>query len=194
MTAAMTVATNKEGAIADYLIVAGMSRFTVRAFAGGLLSGMGHNPVVSISDFTGEAHWDPAEPQKALLRIQIRAALLAVQNDISDKDRREMERGMREDVLETDKYPEIVFESTSVSASANGRAEIDGNLTLHGVTRRERVPAQFALTGDILRAFGDFTIRQTDYRLKLASVAGGALKLKDELKFNFDIVARKRTE
>jgi polyisoprenoid-binding protein YceI len=105
-----------------------------------------------------------------------------------------MERVMRDDVLEVSRYPEIIFEGAAVSASANGRVEIDGTLSLHGVTRRERVTAQLALTGDILRAFGDFAIRQTDYRIKLASVAGGALKLKDELKFNFDILARKRTE
>jgi hypothetical protein len=60
------------------------------------------------------------------------------------------------------------------------------------VTRGERLSAQVAVTGDVLRAFGDFAIRQTDYRIQLASVAGGALKLKDELKFTFDIVARKR--
>ena len=48
--------------------------------------------------------------------------------------------------------------------------------------------------GDILRANGEFTLRQTDYRIKLASVAGGALKLKDELKFTFDIVARRKSE
>jgi polyisoprenoid-binding protein YceI len=112
-------------------------------------------------------------------RTRIRATALAVRNDINDKDRREMERVMREEVLETDKYPEIAFESTSASANPNGRVDIDGNLTLHGVTRRERVSAQLALTGGILRAFGDFSILQTDYRIKLASVAGGVLKLKD---------------
>lgn len=184
----------EEAAIADYLIEAGLSRFTVRGSAGGLLSGLGHNPVVAVSDFTGEARWDPAAPEKASLRLRIRAGSLAVQNDISDKDRREMERVMREEVLETDKYPEIVFESIGATANASNRVTIDGNLTLHGVTRRERLPAQLAVTGDILRAFGDFAIRQSDYRLKLASVAGGALKLKDELKFTFDIVARKKSE
>jgi polyisoprenoid-binding protein YceI len=101
---------------------------------------------------------------------------------------------MREEVLEIGTYPEIAFESTAVSANANNRVEIDGNLTLHGVTRRERVVAQLAVTGDMLRAFGDFAIRQTGYRIKLASVAGGALKLKDELRCNFDIVARRKTE
>ena len=185
---------SKESAIADYVIEAGMSRFTVRGFAGGLLSGLGHNPVVAVPDFSGEAHWDPGDPKQASLRLRIRAASLSVQNEISEKDRREMERVMREEVLETERYPEILFESSGVSANTNNRADIDGNLTLHGVTRRERVPAQLALTGGLLRAFGEFTIRQTDYRIKLASVAGGALKLKDELKFSFDIVARKRTE
>ena len=188
--AAMT----KESAIAGYVIDAGISRFTVRGFAGGLLSGLGHNPVVAIHDFTGDAYWDPGEPTHASLRLKISAASLAVQNDISDKDRREMERVMRDEVLETGSYPEIIFESSAVSTNPHGRVEIDGNLTLHGVTRRERLSAQLALTGDTLRAFGDFSIRQTDYRIRLASVAGGVLKLKDELKLNFDIVARKRTE
>jgi polyisoprenoid-binding protein YceI len=184
----------EEAAIADYLIEAGMSRFTVRGSAGGLLSGLGHNPVVAIQDFAGDAHWDPGEPQKASLRLKIRSASLTVKNDISDKDRREMERVMLQETIEADRFPEIAFESVAVSANSSGRAEIDGNMTLHGVTRRERLTAQFSVTGDMLRAFGDFTIRQTDYRIKLASVAGGALKLKDELKFNFDIVARKKAE
>jgi polyisoprenoid-binding protein YceI len=191
---AITPAITKEAAIAGYLIESGVSRFTVRGVASGLLSGLGHNPVVAIPDFAGDARWDPDAPQKASLRLKIRAASLTVQNDIGDKDRREMERVMREEVLETGKYPDIVFESTAVSANPNGRVEIEGNLTLHGVARRERVTAQLAVTGDVLRAFGDFSIRQTDYRIKLASVAGGALKLKDELKFNFDVVAHKRTE
>jgi polyisoprenoid-binding protein YceI len=173
--AAIIAATSKEAVIAGYLIDPGVSRFTVRAVASGLLSGLGHNPVIGIPDFTGEVRWDPAAPQQASLRFRIRAASLTVQNDISDKDRREMERIMREEILETSKYPEIVFESSAASAAQNNRFDIDGNLTLHGVTRRERIPAQVSVTGHMLRAFGDFAIRQGDYRIKLASVAGGAL-------------------
>ena len=48
------------------------------------------------------------------------------------------------------------------------------------------------LLGSMLRASGDFTLDQTDYNIKLVSVAGGALKLKDELKFSFEMVARKQ--
>ena len=44
----------------------------------------------------------------------------------------------------------------------------------------------------MLRASGDFILKQSDYRIKPISVAGGALKLKDELKFAFDIIARRQ--
>jgi hypothetical protein len=36
---------------------------------------------------------------------------------VSDKDRREIERVMREEALEVAKYPAIIFESASMSAA-----------------------------------------------------------------------------
>jgi hypothetical protein len=42
----------------------------------------------------------------------------------------------------------------------------------------------------MLRISGDFTLRQSDYGIKPVSFAAGALRLKDELKFNFEMVAR----
>jgi hypothetical protein len=39
---------------------------------------------------------------------------------------------------------------------------------------------------------GELSILQSDYWISPVSVAGGTLKLKDELKFAFDIVARKQ--
>ena len=98
---------------------------------------------------------------------------------------------MNEKVLESSKYPEIVFESTGASASQN-RMTMTGNLSLHGVTHRLPVAAQVNLLGDMLRASGEFSISQSDYDIAPFNVAGGALKLKDELKFAFDIVARKQ--
>ena len=44
----------------------------------------------------------------------------------------------------------------------------------------------------IIINLGPFTLRQSDFRIKPVSVAGGTLKLKDELKFAFDVVARKQ--
>jgi hypothetical protein len=52
--------------------------------------------------------------------------------------------------------------------------------------------AQVAFGVDSLRTYGDFTIVQTDYGIKVASVAGGTLKLQDELKCSFYVLARKK--
>jgi polyisoprenoid-binding protein YceI len=183
-------------AVAHYLIDESVSRFTVRAFASGMLSALGHNPTIAIRDFTGEAGFDPAAPGQALLRIQVRADSLEVTNDISSKDRTEIESMMNQKVLESLKYPTIVFESAEGSANQLGegryRIVMSGNLSLHGVTRRLPLTAQVILTGAMLRASGEFSILQSHYGIPLVSVAGGTLKLKDELKFTFDIVARQK--
>ena len=47
------------------------------------------------------------------------------------------------------------------------------------------------MTGDSLRAKGDFSLKQTDFGIKPFSAAGGTIKLKNELKFVFDIMAQK---
>ncbi len=126
----------------------------------------------------------------------LKAASLGVTDDISDKDRREIEREMQEKVLESAKYPEISYDCSRVTVNdpSNGQYSVTlhGNLTLHGVTNGLKVPARVAVTGDMLRAFGEFSLRQSDYNIKLVSAIGGGLKVKDELKFSYDIVARKQ--
>jgi len=128
--------------------------------------------------------------------LAIKTSSLCVQNDISDKDRREIERLMNQEVLETAKFPEIVYEASGISVTKMSdmlySAVLNGNLTLHGVTRSQPINARVALLGSMLRASGDFSLNQTDYNIRLISVAGGTLKLKDELKFSFEIVARRQ--
>ena len=179
-----------------YVMDARASRFTVQAFATGVLAAMGHNPTLGIRDFSGEVNFSPDTLEGNTFHLSIKSSSLSVQNDISDEDRREIERLMHEQVLETAKYPEIVYDVPSFTATKMGEAlysaALNGNLTLHGVTNSEPVTARVALFGDMLRASGDFTLSQTDYQIKLVSVAGGALKLKNDLKFSFEIVARKQ--
>ena len=182
--------------VVHYRLDAGQSRFTVQAFAEGLFSSFGHNPTIAISDFGGEVEFVPGTLEGARVRMTIQAGALAVTDDVKEKDRLEIERMMREDVLEVSQYPEIVFESTSVTASriAEGRyrVRVIGNLTLHGVTQRNLwIHGEVTFAGDSLRAQGEFPLRQTDYKIKPVSVAGGTLKVKNELKFKFDIVASK---
>jgi polyisoprenoid-binding protein YceI len=181
----------------DRFVIDGRSsRFTVRAFATGLLSGMGHNPTIGIRDVSGELTFDPGKLAAGSLSIVIKSSSLSVQDDISPKDIREMERLMNEEVLETAKFPGIQYEAPDISLTKMGEmlysARLNGQLTLHGVSLAQPITARVALLGNMLRASGDFTLSQTAYNIKLVSVAGGALKLKDELKFSFEIVARRQ--
>ncbi len=180
-----------------YTINPAVSRFTVQAFASGLLSAFGHNPKIVIRDLKGEIQFDSEHVDKSTMHLAIRADSLGVMDNISDKDRREIENEMRDKVLETSKYPEIVFDvsNVAVTKTENGQSGVtlNGQLSLHGVTKGQKVPATLVATGDMLRAFGEFSLRQTEYGIKPTSAAGGGLKVKDEVKFAFDIVARKST-
>jgi len=162
-----------------------------------MLSALGHSPTFAVRDYRGEVRFDP-ESLKGSLVLRIKPDSLTVTDNVSEKDRREIERATREDVLEVAKYPEIVYECSE--ASARGTAEgqfavtLPGSLTLHGVTLREPVSARVVVTGSMLRAFGEFSLRQPDYDIKPVSVGGSMLKVKDELKGTFDIVARRQPD
>ncbi len=179
-----------------YGIDSDSSSCTVRAFASGMLSALGHSPTLVIRALAGEAQFVPGTFECASVAIRIKAGSITVVDEISEKDRREIERTMNRDVLEIDKYPEIVFASSKVSASKAGDGQywvnLVGELSLHGIIAGQPVAAQVALRDDTLRAHGEFTLLQSTYGMKIVSIAGGALKLKDELKCSFDIVARKR--
>ena len=179
-----------------YTIDARASRFTVQAFAGGFAAMMAHSPKFGIREFEGQAEFAPDSLADASLRFSVKPASLDLLDDVSAKDRTEIMRVASEEVLETGRFAEIVFESTEVAPArvANNlyRVVVTGDLTLHGDTNTQSLQAQVMIAGDTLRANGEFTLKQTAYGIKLVSVAGGMVKVKDDLKFTFDIVARKQ--
>ena len=183
------------GDASQFAIDPGKSRLTVRAFAGGLLSGFGHNPTIAARDFKGTIRFTPGSLTDASLEFQVKAETLAVQDQVSEKDKAEIERMMKEEVLETNRFPEITFASRMVSGTQLGdtmfAVRIEGDLKIHGVTRPQTVAGQLIISDETLRAYGEFALNQTDFNIKLVSVAGGTLKVKDELKLTFDIVAKK---
>lgn len=176
-----------------YKINAGQSKFTLKAFAGGLLSALAHDHLIDIQDFSGDVRFTYGTVEPATMELTIKAASLTLLDKVSDSDRQKIENTMRSEVLEVDKHPEITFKSTSVSAQrvdeGKYQTKITGDLTLHGVTRNITLNATVEFARSSLRAQGQFTIRQSDFGIKPVSVAAGTIKVKNELKFTFDIVA-----
>lgn len=180
-----------------YIIDAKASSFIVQAFATGVLSAFGHSPKIAIRDFSGEMQCtrDDLTLKEARLRLTIKANSLEVTDKISEKDRNEMHRQMFNDVLEVDRFPEIVYQCNQVSANGTGNrfwVTLNGELTVHGVTQPFPVTARAIFTDGYLRTSGEFAMRQTDFDIRPVSAAAGTIKLKDELKCTFDIVARKQ--
>src|ERR1700759_1588733 len=100
-----------------YVIDGRASRFTVRAFASGMLAAMGHNPTIGIRDFSGEMSFDPEKAKAGSFTLRVKASSLNIQDDVSVKDRREMGRLMNQEVLETARFPEIRYEASDITVT-----------------------------------------------------------------------------
>jgi polyisoprenoid-binding protein YceI len=179
-----------------YQMDAKLSQLTVHAFASGLASVVAHNPKFAIRDFTGEAEFTPRTLAEASIRIGIKSSSLELLDEVPENDRRAIDRVTFDEVLETARFPQIVYESHQITAAQLSEnlygATIVGDLTLHGVTKRLAFTAQAVIGDDTLRGYGNFVVKQSEYGITIASIAGGTLKMKDELKLAFFVVARKQ--
>jgi len=177
----------------QYKIDASQSRFMVKVNKDGLLSVLAHDHNIAIRDISGVAQFTPGPISPASLHLTIKAESLAVTDKVSASDRQKIEKTMREEVLEVASHPEIVFKSTKIdidkSEDGGFQAKIFGELTLHGVTKSGLITAAVTMSDNNLHAKGSFPLRQSEYSIKPVSAGGGTIKVKDELKFTFDIVA-----
>ncbi len=179
-----------------YAIDTRVSQFTVQAFASGLIAVIAQSPKIAIRDWTGEIVKNANQLDAASITVRIKAASLEVLDELRDDDRRELHRVMNDEVLETRIYPDVAFQSTEAKMEKLRedlfRVRVRGKLQLHGANNDLAFGAQVSIGADSARAFGEFTVRQSDYNIRIASVAKGSLKLQDELKLSFYVVARKQ--
>ena len=179
-----------------YSLDAAQSKFIAHALAGGLLWFKGHDHLVAVRDFTGEARLDPGSLAVSSLEITAKSGSMVETSGVfTDAQKQIIDKELREIVLEPDKYPEIVFRSTSVTGKAAGNNQYDlkiaGDLTLHGVTRAITIPAKVTVTANDLRAQGEFSIDRGDFKVKATSAFHGLVRIRDKVKFEFDIVGHR---
>jgi polyisoprenoid-binding protein YceI len=192
----MQAGTQRGLAAVKFLIDTDASRFTVQAFAAGLLSTFGHDPTIGIRDYEGEIQCVPETYDKALVRVTLRTGAMEVLDEMKSDDRKKLEKLMYEEVLEVQRFPSAVYESKQITVQKLSddlfNARLTGELAFHGVTRTHSFDARVTNMGTMLRISGEFPLRQSDYAIKPFSFAGGALRLKDVLRFKFELVARRR--
>jgi polyisoprenoid-binding protein YceI len=81
------------------------------------------------NSFEGGFSYDENDPAAAQVEVTI-------DTDSLDTNHAERDKHLRSgDFLDVDTYPEARFVSTGYSETGDGTAELEGDLTLHGVTR-----------------------------------------------------------
>lgn len=170
----------------------GRSEFIAHALRGGLLWFKGHEHLVAAQEFSGEAKFTPGNIPASSLELIVRTDSMEETSDaFTEQQKQIINRELREIVLEPEKYPEIVFKSTQVGGKALGNDQYDlriaGDLTLHGATRRIVIPVKITLTGNDLRAVGEFSIDRSDFNVKATSAFHGMVRVRNKVKFTFDI-------
>ena len=73
--------------MARYTLGPAGSRFTVQAFASGMLSALGHSPTFEIRDFAGELRFAPDAVGEAAFHMTVKAESLTLKDSVSAKDR-----------------------------------------------------------------------------------------------------------
>lgn len=95
----------------------------------------------------GTIVYDPDEIMNASVEVTIEAARIVTGIQKRDDHLRSP------DFLDAARYPLIVFRSTRIEPSGGGRAGVAGDVTIHGITRRITLEAEFS--GPVKDPFGD---------------------------------------
>ena len=181
-----------------YRLDANQSKFIAHALAGGLLWFKGHDHLVAVRGFTGEAQLTPDSITPASLELTAKTeSMVETSSVFTDQQKQIINKELREIVLQPDQYPEIVFRSTNVTGKTTGSNQYDlkvtGDLTLHGVTRQITIPTKVTVMGNDLRAQGEFSINRGDFKVKATSAVHGLVRIRDKVKFTFDIVGHQQS-
>lgn len=163
--------------------------FTIEHFTIALAHGIASGPEGTIAV--------APDPLSSSVQASIDAATITTGNALRDG------KIHGPDVLDVAQYPTIDFTSSSVTASPAGRYTVQGNLTLHGISRP--VTLDLAVRGVVTDTWGKTrmgltattTIKRSDYDvLKFGHVAlaAGGFMLPDALRVTLEIEATRDEE
>ena len=182
-------------AASRYQLDASVSKFMAHASRSGLLWFKGHGHHIAVRDFTGEATLDADSLANSSLTIIAKSASMEETSDVFTAGQKQIiNKELRDIVLLPEQYPEITFRSTQVTGTSTGPSQYDlkitGNLTLLGVTKLITIPTKATVSGNQMRAHGDFSISRGDFKVKATSAFHGMVRVADTIHFEFDIVGR----
>lgn len=173
------------------------SSLQIDVFRGGLFGFLGHDHTVTCKQLSGTVQIDSVRLEDSLVSVSLETTSLKILDPgVSDRERDQVQATMESPkVLNVLTYPTITFQSTQVEdVSGVGEdleIELTGILNLHGIERKIMFPARVRFERDLLRATGTATINQTDFGIIPIRLAGGTVRVKDQVALSFDIQAKR---
>ena len=156
------------------------SSMTVHVFKSGVFSAFGHEHDIKAPIAEGTFNEDSPSVN---LRVDARQ-MRVIDHDVSEKDRDKIQETMLgPQVLDSEKYPAITFKSTSIERLGDGKWVLHGELTLHGQTR----PVKADIEGQNGHYRGSAEVKQKDFGITPVAAGGGSVKVKNEVRIQFDI-------
>ena len=183
LLSALAAAISSPGVFAQsHKIDVKQSSFKISVFKSGFFSAFGHNHEIQAP--VAEGAVGLSSSPSVLLRVES-ASLRVLDPDASASTRADIQKTMQgPDVLDIQHFPEISFQSTAVEPAGSAHWRVRGELTLHG----EKKPLTLDVALEDGHYRGSVVLKQRDFGITPVSVAGGTVKIKNEIKIEFDIV------
>jgi polyisoprenoid-binding protein YceI len=109
-------------------------------------------------DFSGTMTYSSQDPTKCKIDVNVEAASLDTRAPGRDKVLRS------DDFFDVEKYPTLSFRSTKVSSTGKDAYDVEGDLTIHGVTKRITIPVK-TIGVRVMPGIGDFAGFETTFNI-----------------------------
>ncbi len=181
------------------------SELTILIYRAGPLANLGHNHVISANSLSGRVYVQPRfEDSEFELRFPVSSLIV---DDPTDRASAGSEfssvpsaadvEGTRDNMLGTElldatSFPEVVVTGSLEESTATPQLTVVVRLKDHAATRT--VPVSLSLQDGVVEVSGDFEMTHEELGLTPFSIMMGALRVSEEIRFQFRVTARQFAE
>jgi polyisoprenoid-binding protein YceI len=175
----------------------GATRWTIDPSHTSITFGVRHMMVSTVrgefQKVTGAVTYDPARPEAAVIEASVEAA------SINTRDAQRDTHLRNADFFDVEKFPTLEFRSKRLGRGKDGQLQIEGELTIHGVTRAVTLEVEGPTPEHknpwgqtVIGASATTAIKRSDYGMTWNNVLeAGGLLVGDEVRIQLDVELRK---
>jgi len=101
-----------------------------------------------------------------------------------------MQEHFNENYMESDKFPKSIFKGQIQNFDERQKMDqdvvINGDLTIHGITKKVEVQGKLSCTGDAIILKGSFKVQLVDYDVKIPRIVIKNIAETIKVTFNLD--------